>query len=168
MKTEKTHYRNVFKSDHLSIYDLEDLEEKGMQLIFTIKEVRQQIGVSVAGRKGDFNIAYFNENIKPLVLNAVNGKKIAGFTKSGFVQDWVNVPVELYIKRDVKLKGEIVGGIRIKSEQPVIKTKDEVIAIINSATNTNTLNEWRVEISKHDLMQLAIAKSKELKRVAND
>ena len=38
-KAEKTHYRKVFKSDHLSSADLEDLQEQGVKLIFTIREV---------------------------------------------------------------------------------------------------------------------------------
>ena len=77
MKQEtKTHYRKVFKSDHLGIADLEDFIEEKVQLIFTIKHVKQEIGVSVAGKKGNFNIAYFVEPIKPLVLNATNSKVV--------------------------------------------------------------------------------------------
>ena len=52
METEKKHhYRNVFKSDHLGSADLEDLIEQGHNLNFTIKEVRQELGVKVAGKK---------------------------------------------------------------------------------------------------------------------
>lgn len=115
----KTHYRKVYKSDHLGIADLEDFIEENKPLIFTIKEVRQEYGVSVAGRKGDFNIAYFVENIKPLVLNATNANVVKSFCKSSsFVEDWKNVMVELYIDKSVKMKGEVVGGVRIKMVQP--------------------------------------------------
>ena len=47
----KTHYRKVFKSDHLGVADLEDLTEQGSSLIFTIKQVKQEIGAKVADRK---------------------------------------------------------------------------------------------------------------------
>ena len=77
----KTHYRKVFKSDHLGVPDLEDLVEQGQKLIFTIREVKQEVNVSVAGRKGNHNIAYFKEQIKPLVLNATNAKIVKKFTK---------------------------------------------------------------------------------------
>lgn len=112
----KTHYRKVFKSDHLGIADLEDFIEEKKPLTFTIKEVKQEIGVSVAGKKGNFNIAYFVEKIKPLVLNATNSKLvklIAG--GSPFVEDWKNITVALYIDENVKMKGEIVGGVRLKA-----------------------------------------------------
>lgn len=111
---KKTHYRNVFKSDHLGVADLEELIESKKPLRFTIKEVKQEINVSVAGRKGNHNIAYFKEPVKPLVLNATNSKMIRLFTNSPFVQDWANVEIDLYIDRTVKMKGEVVGGVRLR------------------------------------------------------
>jgi hypothetical protein len=116
---KKHHYRNVMKSDHLSSADLEDLIEQGKKLIFTIKNVKQEIGVSVAGKKGDFNIAYFIEPIKPLVLNATNCKMLRVFANgSPMVEDWNNILVELYIDANVKMKGEKVSGVRISPVQP--------------------------------------------------
>ena len=121
---QKHHFRKVYKSDHLGIADLEDYIEEGKKLIFTIKEVKQQLGVSVAGKKIDANIAYFVESIKPMVLNATNAKQIKAFTGSSFVEDWKNVLIELYCDESVKMKGEVVGGIRIKPIQPIAKAKN--------------------------------------------
>lgn len=120
-ETPKTHYRKVFKSDHLGSADLEEMLEEGKRLIFTIKEVKQEYGAKVAGKKIDANIAYFKEPIKPLVLNATNSKQMAKFAKSKFVEDWAGITIELYIDHSVKMKGETFGGVRIKSELPVIK-----------------------------------------------
>lgn len=118
----KTHYRKVFKSDHLGVADLEEYLEEGKRLVFTVKEVKQEYNVMVAGRKGNHNIAYFNEGIKPLVLNATNSKVVRGFCGgSSFVEDWGNILIELYIDASVKMKGEVVGGVRIKPTQPSIK-----------------------------------------------
>lgn len=149
--TDKNHYRKVFKSDHLGIADLEDLIEAGKRLVFTIKEVKQEYGVSVAGRKGDHNIAYFKEDIKPLVLNATNSKVIKSFTDSSFVEDWCNVMVELYIDPKVKLKGEVVGGVRIKKKKPTVQKP-----VLNEKSPKWEMVKQRVaegvtfeEISKH-------------------
>ena len=60
----KTHYRNVMKSDHLGVADIEDLVDQKRHLVFTIDHVNQEFGTKVAGRKIDANIAYFVENIK--------------------------------------------------------------------------------------------------------
>ena len=120
MSTDKTHFRRVYKSDHLGVADLEDYKETGVELIFTIKEVKQEFGVSVAGRKGDYNIAYFVEKgVKPLVLNVTNANRVRSFCGgSPFVENWKNVRVELYPDFTVKMKGEVVGGVRIKTVQP--------------------------------------------------
>lgn len=118
----KTHYRKVFKSDHLGVADLEDFIEEKKRLVFTIKHVKQEIGVQVAGHKGNHNIAYFAEDIKPLVLNATNSRIVKAFNHgSPFVEDWNDTIVELYIDERVKMKGETVGGVRIKTTQPNAK-----------------------------------------------
>jgi len=115
----KTHYRKVFKSDHLGVADLEDFIEAGSDLTFTIKHVRQEIGVRVAGKKGDHNIAYFVENIKPLVLNAGNSAIVKRFSgNSPFVEDWVNIQIKFYIENNVQLGKSIVSGVRIDHNQP--------------------------------------------------
>ncbi len=124
MSTDKTHYRKVFKSEHLGVADLEEFIEEGKPLIYTIKEVKQEFNVSVAGRKGNHNIAYFKEKIKPLVLNATNSKVVKSFNNaSPFVEDWENTVIEFYIDAGVMMKGEKVGGVRIKPIQPKNKTK---------------------------------------------
>jgi|SRR6478735_9386747 len=118
-------YRKVYKSDHLGVVDLEEMIEQGKPLIFTIKHVKQEIGVVVAGNKGNHNIAYFVEPIKPWVLNAGNAAIVRSFSegKSTDTDNWNNIPVELYVDSNVKMKGQIVGGVRIKPIQPVLAPK---------------------------------------------
>ena len=112
--SNKTHYRKVFKSDHLGVADLEDLMEAKSNLIFTVKQVKQEIGVRVAGKKGNFNIAYFQEDIKPFVLNAGNSKIMKSFANgSSFVEDWSGITIHLYIDPNAKFGGEVTGGVRI-------------------------------------------------------
>jgi hypothetical protein len=121
-KDKKHHYRNVFKSDHLGSADLEDLIENRTPLIFTITHAKQEIGVKVAGKKMDANIIYFKEPIKPMVVNATNGKILKKFTGSSFVEDWNNVLVELYIDENVKaVTGGTTQGVRIMQIQPQLK-----------------------------------------------
>lgn len=123
---EKTHYRKVFKSDHLGVADLEEYLEEKRPLIFNIKQVKQEINVMVAGKRINANIAYFYENVKPLVLNATNSKIVKSFNNnSPFVEDWKDTKIELYIDNNVKMKGEIVGGVRINPVQPKVKVKPE-------------------------------------------
>ena len=124
-----THYRKVFKSDHLGSADLEEMQENGKRPVFTIDKVEQynlvvgdkESGVSVAGKRISANIAYFKNGVKPLVLNATNSKTMAKMTSSKFVEDWAGFVIELYIDPNVKMKGEMVGGVRIKPRQAEIQ-----------------------------------------------
>lgn len=146
MKTDKHHFRKVYKSDHLGVADLEEYLEDGKQLIFTIKQVKQETNVTVAGKKGNFNIAYFVEPIKPFVLNATNAKQIKTFTGSSFVEDWNNVRIELYCDEMVKMKGEVVGGVRIRPIQPREKVKpvftaDKIEATFNKGISIEKIKE---------------------------
>jgi len=125
MTDNKTHYRKAFKSSHLGVADLEDLIESGNNLIFNIKEVKQQLGVTVAGRKGDHNIAYFTEDIKPLVLNVTNSKVLKNLGGSPFVEDWNGIKVQLYIEAGVRFKGDVVSGVRLKAA-PVPPPKADI------------------------------------------
>lgn len=143
--SEKHHFRKVFKSDHLGVADLEDYIEEGRKLIFTIKEVRQEMNALVAGNRGNYNIAYFVEpGVKPWVLNAGNSKIVKGFAGgSPFVEDWRNIPVELIIDETVKMKGVQVGGIKIKPIKPTIEKVKPAFteALFEKAKAANTTLE---------------------------
>ena len=59
-----------------------------------------------------------------MVLNSTNSKIVKSFNKnSPFVEDWKDTKIQLYIDENVKMKGEIVGGVRINPVQPKEKVK---------------------------------------------
>lgn len=141
----KHHYRAVFKSDHLGSADLEEMIEEGKKLVFTITHAKQfdeNNQIKVAGKSIAANIVYFKEGIKPLVINSTNGKVISKFAGSKFVEDWNNIIVELYIDPTVKMKGQVVGGVRIKPTQPLIKKRDFDKEIIECKTVDNLSKLW--------------------------
>ena len=175
--SDKTHYRKVFKSDHLGIADLEDFIEEGNKtLVFTIDFVKQEYATKVAGRKIDANIAYFKENIKPLVLNATNSKVVKSFNNgSPFVEDWANTPIKLYIDENVKMKGEKVGGVRIAKNQPTLSNPQELekikLVISDYIEPQELIKDMKGIISdgvkagcvENDVRQIGLDKLKELK-----
>ena len=148
MKEQKDHYRNVFKSDHLGSADLEDFIEQGKPLVFTIKHVIQEKQAKVAGKKIDANIAYFVEPIKPMVLNATNSKQIKLFTGSPFVQDWVNVLIELYVDENVQMKGVTTSGVRIRPIQPKVQSKTKPAFTEANFEKAKLANATREQIEK--------------------
>ena len=148
MEKKLHHYRNVAKSDHLSFADLEDMKERGHELILTISKSEQFQGdktVLVAGKKINANIIHFSEKgIKPMVVNMSNGKTISDLTQkannfdppslSRMVEKWVGTTIKLYVDSKVRMKGEIVSGIRVSPNVPKI-TKPE-LSMDNPAIQT--------------------------------
>lgn len=141
MNTEtKTHYRKVFMSDHLGVVDLEGFVEAGSDLIFTITHVNQEMGAKVAGKKINANIAYFKEDIKPLVLNATNSKAMKDLSGSCFVENWKKMPVQLFINYDAKLMGEVVGGVRVSPKK--VRKQRRIVCPENPKTWKNAKTSY--------------------------
>lgn len=112
---EKTHWKKVFNSDYLGSCDLED----GKDLKAVIKNVVVKKVKNTDGKDQDRNVAYFTDaNIKPMVLNATNCKVVKKFAKSPYINDWNNIPVQIYIKDDVRAFGDVTEGLRIRDFQP--------------------------------------------------
>lgn len=129
----KTDWRKYRKSTHLASADLDAMETDGIPLIFTIKDVKYEIGVDVSGTKQDGIFCYFVEPIKPLKLNSTNNKILAGFAKKDgligkechVIENWKGMRIELYVDRNVKMMGAITDGVRIKPIRSEAKKKPD-------------------------------------------
>jgi hypothetical protein len=112
---EKTHWKKVFNSDYLGSCDLED----GADLKAIIKLVSVQPVKNTDGKDQDRNVATFTDpKIKPMVLNATNCKVVKKFAKSPYINDWVNIPVQIFVKDDIKAFGDLIDGLRLREFQP--------------------------------------------------
>jgi len=109
----KTHWKKVFNKDYLGACDLED--NKDLKTIISHVEIREIKG---ANGKQKRNIAIFKDKIKPMVLNVTNCKILKKFTNSTFIEDWVDVPVQIYVKSNVEAFGDTTEGLRFRETQP--------------------------------------------------
>ena len=58
-------------------------------------------------------VLYFDGLKKGLVLNTANAEALAEITGTDEYEKWSDVPIQLYVDRDVKYGGKKIGGIRI-------------------------------------------------------
>lgn len=115
---EKTHWKKVFDSEYLGACDLEG----GKDLKAVIKSVSVKSVKNTDGKAQERNVAVFTDpNIKPMILNATNCKVMKKFTKSNFINDWNNVPVQIYVKDDIRAFGDTVEGLRLREVQPTME-----------------------------------------------
>jgi hypothetical protein len=125
---KKHHCMAVFKSDHFGAADLEEHLEQGGSSIFKILKVQQEYNIKVAGKKGNHNVAYFEGNMKPWVLNSTNTKQLRKFQGgTPMVEDWQPMVVELFVAEGVKaIEGGTTQGVRIRPIQPdLVKAKKQ-------------------------------------------
>ena len=62
---------------------------------------------------------YFKEVDKPLVLNVTNGELIGLVTGSRNLDDWIGKQITLYNDKTVSFGGKLIGGVRVRVEQPM-------------------------------------------------
>jgi hypothetical protein len=167
MKTQDVSYRKAYKSDHLGVVDLEEMIENKQSLTVTIKEVWFEEGCIVAGNKGNHNIAYFVEPIKPLVVNSTNAQTIRRLCNGGAnLNTWkMPVQVELYIDATVKMKGQIVGGVRLRKPMNVPQVSDvQALAELSKCTNLAELKStWDNMSQVEKNLPSVVAKKEALK-----
>lgn len=160
----KIHWKKVFNSDYLGSCDLED----GKDLKAVIKSVSIKNVKGPDGKEQERNVAVFTDaNLKPMILNATNCKLIKKFANSNYINDWNNIPVQIYIKDDIKAFGEVTEGLRIRPTQPVMgKPKltpksqawGKAIEFLKTPNGTIDAIRTRYELSNEDeeLLKAAI------------
>jgi hypothetical protein len=152
----KTHWHKVFLSDYLGACDLD--EGKDLKLIIKSVSVKEVKGSD--GKKQNRNVAEFtNPKIKQMILNATNCRVIKKFTGSSYIDDWKNVPIQVFIKTDIKAFGDITEGLRIRDIQPKmdkpkltpnIQAWDQAVKFLLSGEGTIDKIKAKYDISKED------------------
>jgi hypothetical protein len=108
----KTHWKKQFNYDYLGAYSL--LPNQDMTL--TIKETKKEMVTGTGGQKDQCFICYFEEDVKPMILNKTNCKVIENLY-TPFVEDWPGKKVTVYAQK-VKAFGEETEALRIRPEHP--------------------------------------------------
>ena len=116
--SEKTHWKKVVSDPNfLGEADFDENEEK----VATISAVKDGVTVKTAEGQSKKAVVYFKENLKPMILNVARSKAITKVAGSPYFEDWVGVPVQLYIDNNIKAFGEIVSAVRVRPRKPVVK-----------------------------------------------
>lgn len=111
---EKTHWKKLNNPDYLGAYAFQPGEEKTV----TIKEVKRQVVYNPSsGGKEECTVAYFVEDVKPLILNTTNCKAISKVWGTPYIEDWANRRITLKVKK-ISAFGEMVDAVRVSSERP--------------------------------------------------
>lgn len=108
----KTHWKKLTNPNYLGSWSFQPGEEKTV----TIKEVKQEIVKNQNGSE-ECTVAYFEEDIKPLILNKTNAEMIAKVWGTPFIEDWKGLRITLKVKK-ISAFGEMVDAVRVSNARP--------------------------------------------------
>ena len=115
-----TSFESLSKSKYLK------KEEVETPVLATIQAVKKE-DLAMAGQKEDLNwVLYFEENIKPMVCNITNCRRVARINGSGDIEDWPGTKIVIYNDPDVEFGGKITGGVRIRKPKDGYAAPEEV------------------------------------------
>jgi hypothetical protein len=117
----KTHYKVLRNPNYIGGWDLTDGDKT-----VTITKVDKEKVHDGKGGESECCIVHFTE-VKPMVANATNLKRIAKLLGSPFIEDWINKRITLTTEK-VKAFGEVHDAVRV-STKPVAKPKLEGASI---------------------------------------
>jgi len=161
------------KSTHLAGVDVESRMSENGNCILTIKNAYYEKNVDVCGRKTDGYFLEFAEDVKPMIVNSTNRKTIANIVKdatkcttseSRNIGRWVGLKLELFFDENVKMKGEEVGGIRIKQKSFMELSDKNAITILSASTNLAELQQNWTKLNLEEKKLPTVLALKETKK----
>ncbi len=148
------------KATHLAGVDVDAIVTEKGSCIVTIKEAYYAKGVDVSGNKTDGYFLEFTEDLKPMVVNSTNRKVISNIVKtlkqctpaeSRNISNWVGLQIELYFDPNVKMMGQMMGGIRVKPQSPIPSISDvKAIELLNTSKTIAELQSNWTALSKQE------------------
>lgn len=113
MSDQKTHWKRLENPNYIGVYAFDPGEKK----IVTIKAIKREMVHDEKGGEQEKSIAYFVENIKPMVLNKINQKTIEKMYKTPYIEEWAGKQIQLFVKKE-KTFGELADVLRISPYPP--------------------------------------------------
>lgn len=109
-----THWKKLTNPDYLGAYALDEGEE----LIATIDFVQEETVTGPDGKKENCTVIHFKEpDIKPMILNVTNAKRITKAYKTPYIENWAGKKIQIYVE-NVRAFGEVVEALRVRDTIP--------------------------------------------------
>ena len=138
------HWREVYKSDYLASWDI----DRGKSLILTIKECKEEKAKLMVKRdESDIKvIAYFEEDVKPMVVNITNCKIMHDLTGGGHFNEWAGLKIEVYPEP----KGDTYG-LSIKKKFPKVFTDNtKALSALRECASLLDLQSAYMKLDKYE------------------
>lgn len=110
----KTHWKKFQNPDYIGAYAFDEGEEK----VVTIDYAQKEKYTGNGGKKDEGLVVHFAEkDVKPMIANSTNSKRIEKVAGSPYVEDWHGVRIQLYTEV-VTAFGETGPAVRVRDFAP--------------------------------------------------
>ena len=109
---EHVHWKKTTNPTYLGEWDF----ESGEEMIVQVKDVRIETVTNPQGKE-DKPVMYFENGIKPMVLNTTNMKAIEKAAGTPYMDEWVGKKLQLYVTM-VAAFGTTTNAVRIREFCP--------------------------------------------------
>lgn len=113
METNYVHWRNLTDTSHLRA----EMFEPNKDMVLTIEKVVKEKVKDNKGNESTKPVAYFVEDVLPLVLNVTNCSKIEELFGTGNINEWGGRKIQLFATT-TKVAGEPTPCIRVRNKLP--------------------------------------------------
>ncbi len=118
--SKKTPWQKTFDPHYLGSWSLEDNEIFATVVVSCeLKEVTSNGKEFKERIVATLRDAPRNGILLPMIIgNKDNAKAMQKLSGSQYVEDWKNIPVTIFVKKNIKAFGELVDALRIKDTPP--------------------------------------------------
>lgn len=109
---EHVHWKKTTNPTYIGAWDFED----GKDMIVQIKDVRPEMVQNQQGREEKM-VMYFENGVKPLILNTTNMKAISKAVGSDYLDEWVGKKIQLFVTM-VAAFGTTTDAVRVREFAP--------------------------------------------------
>lgn len=113
--TTHTHWKKLTNPTYLGEWDIPE----GQDLLATIRTVSQEEVKDKNGKSEMVPVLYWEEQLKPLILNKTNMTNISKALKTPYIEEWAGQTVQLY-KEMVSAFGTVTMAVRIRDFKPEV------------------------------------------------
>ena len=111
---EHIHWKKTTNPNYIGSWDFED----GKDLIVQVKDIKREMIQSQQGKEEKM-VMYFENGVKPLILNKTNMKATEKATGTPMLDEWIGKKLQLYVAA-VSAFGEMTMAVRIREFAPQV------------------------------------------------
>ena len=156
---KKTNVRALTNPDYMGAYSMDDGNYGYIEIPAILKRIEQKEVTDPTGKK-KMAIVGYTDQPKPFILNKHSQKVCGQLAKSGYKEDWVNLPIVFYVAPNKSPQG-MVDALWIKQGKSIAPIVDysKQEAVLLTCTTLDDLKAVYTSFTKSEQIATVATKN---------